>query len=232
MFTNLYNSTIKAVKNFIPTCKYAWLTIKHKYYVFRAGIKTKAPIWNLLVHDWSKFTPSELPHYGRQFFGDKSEPEKFDQAWLHHQNVNKHHPEYWIPRTRHTRSDSDGTRYLIQSYGDGKELWLYDSKKSLRITPYVEDDLSELSNHARLVYLRNELNKVPVPLDMPEKYVREMLADWLGAGRAYNGKYPDLTHSWPWLEENWNKLQLSDGTRATIVKVLRELNYPLDRLGL
>ena len=58
-----------------PTLKYIWLTVKHKVFVFRAGLRTKAPLWRLIIHDWSKFTPSEAPHYGRQFFGDKSDPE-------------------------------------------------------------------------------------------------------------------------------------------------------------
>ena len=89
--------------NIIPTLKYAWQTTVHKWFVFRAGLKIGVPLYQLLVHDLSKYTPAELPHYGRQFYGDKSDPVGFNIAWLHHQNVNAHHWEYWIPRTGHSR---------------------------------------------------------------------------------------------------------------------------------
>ena len=135
-----------------PTLKYLWLTIKHKAFVFRAGLRTGAPIWRLIIHDWTKFTPAEAPHYGRQFFGDKSDPLGFSMAWLHHQRNNPHHWEYWVPITGHNR---DG-------YGDLE------------------------------------------PLPMPDWAMREMIADWMGAGRSYEGKWPD--QSWPWLVENWPRI--------------------------
>jgi hypothetical protein len=34
--------------------KYFWLTIMHKWFVFLAGFKTGAPLWRLIIHDWSK----------------------------------------------------------------------------------------------------------------------------------------------------------------------------------
>jgi len=76
---------------------------KHKAFVLRAGLKTGAPIWRLVIHDWSKFTPAEAPHYGRQFFGARDDPEGFARAWLHHQNANPHHWEFWISRSGHER---------------------------------------------------------------------------------------------------------------------------------
>ena len=152
------------------TLQYIWLTIKHKWHVFRAGLKTKAPIWNLIIHDWSKFTPAEAPHYGRQFFGPADDPIGFSMAWLHHQNLNPHHWEYWIPRTGHNRG----------GYQDGE------------------------------------------PLPMPERYVREMVADWLGASRAYEGSYPENILRWKWLNDNWDKIIIHSETRDKLRKVLRE----------
>lgn len=84
---------------------YFWLTLKHKWYVFIAGRKLGVPLWRLVKHDWTKFTLSEYPHYQRQFFGDKQAP-GFASAWLHHQNVNDHHWEYWIPRSGHAKGNS------------------------------------------------------------------------------------------------------------------------------
>ncbi len=54
----------------------------------------------------SKFSHKELPYYQEQFFGCHSNPSGFIEAWLHHQNRNKHHWEYWIPRTGHSRCDT------------------------------------------------------------------------------------------------------------------------------
>jgi hypothetical protein len=84
---------------------YFTFTLIHKYYVFKAGLKTKAPIWRLITHDWTKFFPPELSRYNRQFFGKKiADVEDFMIAWNHHQNTNAHHWEYWIPRTGHNKA--------------------------------------------------------------------------------------------------------------------------------
>ena len=152
---------------------YFWLTIKHKFYVFLAGLKTKAPLWRLIIHDWSKFTPSEYPHYQRQFFGDKGDPVGFSKAWLHHQNANPHHWEYWISRSGHSKG----------------------------------------VNNSNI-------------LDMPEWAVREMVADWMGAGKAYNGKWPDVSN-WEWFNQNYEKnirQNISDNTDMLINKIIKELN--------
>ena len=157
--------------NIIPTLQYVWLTIKHKYFVFRAGIKTRAPIWNLVIHDWTKFLPSEAPHYGRQFFGSADDALGFTKAWLHHQSFNPHHWEYWIPRSGHSRG----------GYEDNQ------------------------------------------PISMPEPYVREMVADWMGASRAYEGSYPTELTEWQWMQKNWGKLNLHKHSRIRIIMVLQEV---------
>ncbi len=153
----------------MTTLKYAWLAIKHKWFVLLAGRKTGACLWDLLIHDLSKFRPSELPHYGRQFFGAADDPEGFIRCWLRHQNRNKHHWEYWIPRTGHNRCDP----------------------------PYADNE----------------------PIPMPMRYVREMIADWMGAGRAYEGRWPNW-NSWAWFQKNVGRMRLHDDTWARIQKVI------------
>jgi FMN phosphatase YigB (HAD superfamily) len=56
---------------------------------------------------------------------------------------------------------------------------------------------------------------------MPEKYAREMIADWLGASKAYTGSW-DMTD---WLNKNYNKIIVHKNTHAFIQKVLREIGY-------
>ena len=60
------------------------------------------------------------------------------------------------------------------------------------------------------------------PLPMPEVAVREMMADWLGAGRAYAGSWPNL-HNWDWLNKNLPNMKLHPDTKASIMRVLFEM---------
>lgn len=149
--------------------RYLWLTLKHKWFVFLAGLRTGAPIWRLLLHDLSKLRPSELPHYQRQFFGRADRPDKFVECWTRHQNRNPHHWEYWIPRTGHMRCDP----------------------------PYADN----------------------APIPMPMWAVREMVADWLGAGRAYEGKWPD-TNNWIWFRKSYPKMRLHRITHTRVRAVV------------
>ena len=146
--------------------KYAWLTIKHRWFVLVAGLRLGVPLHLLLLHDLSKFGPYELRAYGRQFFGDESDPLSFSYAWLHHQRTNKHHWEAWVPITGHNRGGYE--------------------------------DLE--------------------PLPMPEQYAREMLADWVGASRAYEGHWP--TGEWSWLHQHWKKLRLHPETRGFLASLI------------
>lgn len=153
--------------------RYFWLIWRHKWFVFLAGLRTGAPIWRLVVHDWTKFLPSELPHYQRQFFGKADDPAGFIACWIHHQNHNPHHWEYWVPRTGHTRC----------------------------VPPYPDNE----------------------PIPMPEWACREMVADWMGASRAYEGRRPSAGN-WPWLEKNWPGVarRAHPWTRERLLTILLE----------
>lgn len=77
---------------------YLLYVLKHKFYVaiecFKNGL-----YWRGLVHDNSKFLPSEFFPYMERFYGkDKggTPDPKFILAWLHHTRRNKHHWQYWV----------------------------------------------------------------------------------------------------------------------------------------
>lgn len=40
------------------------------------------------------------------------------------------------------------------------------------------------------------------PIEMPYKYVKEMVADWLAAGRTYKGKSFNIQDEYGWLQSN------------------------------
>lgn len=161
----------------IKYCKYLWYVIKHKWFVFIECYKLGIP-WLGIIHDWSKFRPSEFIPYTRHFFGGrKSGIEKgrdstgyykpydtgdkdFDFAWFLHQKRNKHHWQWWV-----FPLDKEGYKML----------------------------------------------------GMTQKYRKEMLADWKGAGRAQ--KTPGVE---VWYQKNKDKLQLHPSTRLWIEGMLLE----------
>jgi len=152
--------------------KFLWSLLRHKWFVLRAGLIIKIPIWRLIVHDASKFSLFEFGRYARNFQGDYSKSpndqkfvsDEFAMAWLHHENRNPHHWGHWIPRT-------------------GK------------------------SAHR--------------PLPMPETYVREMIADCLGAGRTYTGSWDIAV----WLNSNGSQWDIHSTTLEHIWTVMIELGY-------
>ncbi|NMO97014.1 hypothetical protein HII30_14705 [Paenibacillus lemnae] len=58
-----------------------------------------------IIHDMSKFKPVEFFPYAHKFYSkrkDELTDSRWKKAWLHHQNHNKHHWEYWIVN-KHTQ---------------------------------------------------------------------------------------------------------------------------------
>jgi Family of unknown function (DUF5662) len=164
-----------------PHLRYASYVARHKWFVLRAGLKTKAPLWRLLIHDWSKLTPAEWFPYVQTFYGHDDafyrdawrigvhikppcghrlrDETAFDRAWLHHQHRNSHHWQHWL-----LREDDGPTKAL----------------------------------------------------PMPESLVREMVADWLGAGRAITGKWGATG----WYRENRDRIVLHPDTRLRVEQLL------------
>ncbi len=92
--------------------KYSWYVAKHKWYVFLECCKI-GEYWIGIIHDWSKFRPSEFFPYAEHFYGrgkdiatgrDETGYYKptdtgdaaFDFAWFLHVKCNKHHWQYWV----------------------------------------------------------------------------------------------------------------------------------------
>jgi len=153
----------------IATLKFFKITLKHKWFVFQAGLKLRVSFWRLIKHDCSKFLLSEMPYYGKQFYGSANDEKGYIKCWLKHQNRNDHHWEYWIPRSGHYKCNP----------------------------PYPNNE----------------------PIPMPEQCLREMISDWMGAGKAYEGKWPDI-NNWTWFENNKDKIRLHEETRKLLYKII------------
>ena len=72
------------------------------------------------AHDASKSDKEEYEPYAEWFYGDHpdegEEKDAFDLAWVHHQNLNDHHWQYWV---------------LIQDTSEPKYLSLDMSKEAI-----------------------------------------------------------------------------------------------------
>lgn len=80
--------------------KHFCIVNKHRWYVFKLSIKAGIP-WRGLVHDLSKYSPTEFFESVKYYNGKRSpilvcrENNGYSLAWLHHKGRNKHHFEYW-----------------------------------------------------------------------------------------------------------------------------------------
>lgn len=142
--------------------------ITHKYYVFIHAVKAGIP-WRGLVHDMSKFSPSEfIP--GVKYYNGKRSPNETERAengyslaWMHHKGRNKHHYEYWTDYSMETKTLvpvkmplkyvkemfcdrlAAGKTYMGSSYTDADPLKYYNRKKDHRdIHPETARLLEEL----------------------------------------------------------------------------------------
>lgn len=100
--------------------------LRHKWYVavfmLKDGPLNWDVIWRAIIHDWSKFLPSEWFPYVESFYGPQAKMskeeiadyervgrnlgltlkplarirEEFNVAWNHHQKRNRHHWQYWM----------------------------------------------------------------------------------------------------------------------------------------
>lgn len=85
----------------IHPIKHFRLVHRHRMAVMRHCCMAGIP-WQGLVHDLSKFSPSEFIPGVKYFMGYKSPNVRerdlwgYSSAWLHHKGRNKHHFEYWV----------------------------------------------------------------------------------------------------------------------------------------
>ena len=81
------------IKHFVTITKHRHKVISH---CAKAGI-----LYRGLLHDLSKYMPSEFICGAKYYAGDRSpnvtERQKYgySKAWLHHKGRNRHHFEYW-----------------------------------------------------------------------------------------------------------------------------------------
>ena len=117
-------------------------------------------------------------------------------------------PDEWLP-------------YVIYFYGSGKEAHEIKSRFDVAWNAHQ----NRAKHHYQYWHLWNDDGE-KYHLPMPEKYVREMVADWMGAGRAITGKWEmeawfldthhkkDMCcHTWLILGDMFEELKMTEASR-------------------
>lgn len=217
--------------------------IRHKWFVFIECCRMGIPLRGA-IHDMSKFLPSEFFPYARHFYGKKVRDKTgyykptdtgdpaFDHAWFLHQKRNAHHWQYWI------FPDDEAHGWLVQGPGDGYEPtsvvgengkirltvlpseqaaeWLsFPEAKQTRDCDYGFQGYVPEQSYKVSRYVSDLLNSRPKVLPMPKNVMKEMLADWRGAGRAQG-----TPNTKAWYEANCKKMLMHPDTKTWIVAAL------------
>jgi hypothetical protein len=185
---------------------------RHKYFVFLAGLQTGAPLWRLVIHDWSKFLPSEWLPYSKKFYG----PGKI--SWITRRIAQLWNPNIGVYRPEATTLAHEGwERYAAKRDYDFNVAWLKHQHRSPHHWQHwllAEDNPSK-----RLETPQTSGAQRAFPLQMPEHFVREMVADWAGAGRAIAGKWELPT----WFRKNRANIVLDDATKMLVIQLIQKL---------
>ena len=103
-------------------------TITHHKLMVMKGCFAVGLYWQGLLHDLSKYMPSEFLVGARYYQGTQSpnnaerKEKGYSSAWLHHKGRNKHHYEYWMDYSLHARGEIIPVRmpdkYVVEMFID------------------------------------------------------------------------------------------------------------------
>lgn len=129
----------------------------------------------------------------------------FWQALIH--DWHKFLPSEWFPYAR-TFYKPDGSRQYVESL-EFARAWNLHQKRGRHHWQFW-----------MLTWDRGETT----PLPMPDRYLREMVADWWGAGRAITGKW-DAPN---WFAQNVEKMKLHEQTeeKAAVLLAVTSWRFP------
>ena len=159
---------MKAWKHFKTITKHRLLVMDG---CFRVGL-----YWQGLVHDLSKYAPTEFWNGARYYQGTRSpntaerESKGYSEAWIHHKGRNRHHYEYWTDmnlQTRNYESVPMPRKYLVEmvmdrraacmiyqgeAYTPGSALAYFDKSREKELMhPQTKQELSYLLTMLRCI---------------------------------------------------------------------------------
>ena len=102
-------------------------TITWHRWLVREGCFRVGLYWQGLIHDLSKYAPTEFRSGAKYYQGTRSpntaerEDKGYSEAWIHHKGRNRHHYEYWTDlnlQTRRYESVPMPRKYLVEMVMD------------------------------------------------------------------------------------------------------------------
>ncbi len=163
--------------------KHTSLVLRHKNKVFIHCLKCGIA-WRGIVHDLSKFSPTEFFESVEFYQGNRSpigvcrRTRGVSYAWLHHKGRNKHHIEYWLdpdcevtplmPYKYAVECVCDklaATKtYAGKSYTDDKALWHWEKygnkvNGNPKTMAFVEQVFRDLAEHGEKYILNKKYMK-------------------------------------------------------------------------
>ena len=148
---------------------------KHKLLVMQGCFKVGL-YWQGLMHDLSKYSPTEFRNGAKYYQGTRSpnaaerEDKGCSEAWMHHKGRNRHHYEYWTDMSMQTRNYESvpmPRKYLVEmvmdrraacmtyqgkAYTDASALIYFDkSREKVLMNPRTRQELGYI-----LTMLRDE----------------------------------------------------------------------------
>jgi len=129
------------------------------------------------------------------------------QAIMH--DMSKFLPGEWFPYAR-TFYEKDGSGRYVETK-EFRHAW----NRHLKLNPH----------HWQYWILNFDNGKTAI-LQMPIKYIHEMIADWMGAGKAINGNWSPTE----WYLERKDKINIHENTRAIVEGILYILPNIIDNI--
>ena len=162
---------------------------KHRHLVMSLCFKCSMYKQGLL-HDLSKYSPSEFIPSVKYFQGNRSpityekEIKGYSECWLHHKGRNKHHWEYWIDRKEYNYINYEMPfNYLLESVLDKiAASKVYKKKDYTEDYPYnfftdsYEIKVMNPNNARRIQYLLEYLKDNGE--DKTLSYIKELYSNW------------------------------------------------------
>lgn len=177
---------------------------------------------------------TDLLVLGRSLTASQEEVDAaFDRAWLLHQRRNAHHWQFWL-----LVDDSPAPwRAFIGSYDGGMQHHAINdmprdrADKSEILAVHIDglgmcndrdEDRRRFRKVEHLERICKEANtgRRVRALPMPEALVREMVADWAGAGRAITGAWEVAV----WYRKNKENILLHPDTRVLVERLVADFS--------
>ncbi|MCD7883777.1 MAG: DUF5662 family protein [Lachnospiraceae bacterium] len=188
---------------------------EHKFLVmqgcFRIGL-----YWQGLTHDLSKYMPSELLEGFRYYEDGKSSPNNaeridkgYSEAWMHHKGRNRHHFEYWLDYRQPASASG-------MPAAEGRS-----ARRSVR------GEKKHVPGRETASCINGTASGVPSPLQtvqMPRKYVAEMLMDRIAASKNYNKETYTHHDSLAYFEKGKGHYLMHPQTKKELHGMLRILD--------